>query len=184
MTTESITELSDDVLFSNRDLHLLWLPPIFHSPSLHALPSGVLSWHWRCDLTFFSWLNGVTCKAGDKLSPELVARTGFIRSYICAAHGITDDNWQQLMSPPGAKLPIEFQFESVRLCDMHSGPEWPGINEAARQSGYENPLRTAIFDPPAFKSFLNMQEYAAKKKAAKHARTSKPVKGSGEDVPF
>ncbi len=158
-------------LFASRDLHFLFLPsPLFASPSLHRLPSGVLSWHWLCDLTFLSWLNGVASRAGDALSPDQRFRTDRIRTYICGTYGITDDNWRELLPAPGAKLDSSFLPLTVTLCDAHLGPEWPGIFDAARSIGYDKPMRTEIFDPAAYREFTEQQEYERKKNRAKSGR--------------
>lgn len=163
-------------LFADRYLNIVWLTPGFwHSPSLHALPSGVESWHWRCDPLFLSWLNAVAKKAGDGLSREARIRADFIRSCICLAYDITDDNWQEKMAPPGAKLPMEMLQASIGLCDIYCGPIWPGIEDMAIEMNFASFLRSEVFDHAAYRAHMRSQENAVK---------GKRRKPKADDVPF
>jgi hypothetical protein len=146
------------LLFASRKLDLLYLDPIFHSPSLHGSP---LQWYWRCDLTYLSWL---VDRAGRvRSTPEQQFRIDWITSYIQHTHGITDDDASRLL-PPGAKLDTSLPLASVGLCDRYAGPEWPGIVEAAEAAKYENPLNKEALDPASYRDV--MRGFAYKKRGS------------------
>lgn len=160
-----------EVLFANRDLEFVFLDPaVWASPLLWTRANGLPSWFWRCDLNFLSWVNGVAAKAGDKLPAAALERVNFVRSCVCAEYGITDDNWEEKMPAPGAKLDTSFFAQSVSLCDRYCGPAWPGIEECAESIGYKKALRLEVFDPPAHREIMRAQEYADAKKRDKSKR--------------
>jgi hypothetical protein len=154
-------------LFSSRSLQFRWVESIWASPSLHRAPKGQWAWYWAVDLTFLSWLGGFAKRHKVSLTPDDRVRINFVRSHVCAVNGIDDDNWQERLPPPGAELPTAALAESVPLVDAHLFPAWPGVEDAAREIGYQNPLRTELFAPDEYRDFLAGQEWAEKKKKAR-----------------
>lgn len=130
-----------EVLFASRDLEPIFLDPnVWHSPCLLRGSTGQLTWFWRCDLAFLSWVDGVVASAGDRLPPHLVERVAFVRSCVCAQYGMTDDNWPDRMVAAGLPLDTSFLASALGVVDFDLAPPWPGLDVAARAAGYSDPL--------------------------------------------
>ncbi len=122
-------------LFASRDLALIWLPPGWHSPSLHRTGSH-LAWFWQCDPVFLSWMSGVLAKNRARVTPAMQKAADFVGTFVCSRHNITDDD-RSAMLPPGAALPDELLTASVGLYDADCGPAWAGMARQAAKAGVE-----------------------------------------------